>query len=194
MNMEEKKESKNILAKLEAILFIYGESLGIKKIAQLLDIENEEAKSLLRDYASELKKREGGLTLLVDHEKVQLVTSPEFGPIVEGFIKSELTETLTPAALETLSIVAYFGPINRAKLDYIRGVNSTFTLRNLSIRGLIDRMPDPGRTQSFLYAPSFDAWKHLGVTTKEELPEYNTFKSLLQNKESEEANFSFSQN
>ena len=61
----------------------------------------------------------------------------------KSFVKEELTEDLTPASLETLSIVAYLGPISRVRIEYLRGVNSSVILRSLMIRGLIERFADP---------------------------------------------------
>lgn len=177
--MEKNKELQSQFAKIEAVLFIHGEAIGIKKLARLLEATPEETSILLKEYENFLREKDGGLTLLLDDEKTQLVTKAEFGGIIEHFIKDELSEALTPAALETLAIVAYFGPIGRMRLDYIRGVNSSFTLRNLSMRGLVERVPDSERTQSFVYRPSFEAWKHLGVSSREELPNFEMFAKLL---------------
>ncbi len=71
-----------------------------------------------------------------------------------------------------MTIVLYRGPIARSQIDYIRGVNSTFTLRNLLIRGLIERIPNPKDSRGFLYRPTFDLMNHLGITRIENLPEY----------------------
>ena len=81
--------------------------------------------------------------------------------------------------METLSIVTYAGPMTRAELEYIRGVNSSFTMRNLLIRGLIERYPDPKRTNVFIYKPSFDLLKHIGISKVEDLPEYEKFQALI---------------
>ena len=123
--------------------------------------------------------RLAALQLLSDKEKVQLATKSEFNKILETFVKQELTEELTPASLETLSIVAYLGPISRAKIEYLRGVNSSMILRSLSIRGLVERLPDPEHASSFLYQPTFDVMKHLGMQKQEDLPEFEKFRELL---------------
>jgi len=80
--------------------------------------------------------------------------------------------------LETLSVIAYNGPIARSTVDYLRGVNSGYIMRNLLVRGLINRRPDPERPYIFLYDVSFDFLKHLGLSKKEELPEYDKYKDL----------------
>lgn len=169
-----------LVNQLEALLFIYGDPLGFKKIAQILKAEETEVKEAVKILAEELEKEGRGLSLMRDKDKIQLTTKPEFTKLLESVIKEELHENLTPAALETLSIVAYAGPLSRAELEYIRGVNSSFTLRNLLIRGLIERSPDPKRTNVFLYNPSFDVLRHLGISKAEDLPEYERFKSLIE--------------
>jgi segregation and condensation protein B len=118
--------------------------------------------------------------LLLRNGKVQLVTKPEHHELVSQFLKEEMTEELTPASLETLAIIAYMGPVPRAKIDYLRGVNSLFTLRSLRLRGLIERISDPENSNGFLYQASFDLLKHLGVPKEAQLPEYEKFHALLE--------------
>ena len=107
-----------------------------------------------------------------------MATLPEFAPLVEKLTKGEMREELTPATQETLAIIAYAGPIGRNEIEYIRGVNSSFTLRNLLIRGLIDRAPDPNRANAYLYALSIDVLKYLNIQKTEELPEFKKYKDV----------------
>jgi segregation and condensation protein B len=117
--------------------------------------------------------------VLTDKEKIQLATKPDFNKILEDFVREEISEDLTPASLEALAIVAYLGPISRAKLEYLRGVNSIVILRSLMIRGLVERFPDPEHPSGFLYRTTFDLMKHLGMKEKEDLPEFDKFQELL---------------
>ena len=167
------------LASLEALLFIHGEPISHKKIAAVLQCTDAECASAIEALKAHLAADGRGLQLFSDKEKVQLATKPEFNKILEDFVKEELTEDLTPASLEALSIVAYLGPISRAKIEYLRGVNSMVILRSLTIRGLVERTPDPEHPSGFLYRPTFDLLKHLGVKQKEDLPEYAKFQELL---------------
>ncbi len=167
-----------IVAAIEAILFAYGEPMGIKKIAKLLKTEEEEIKKGLDELAKNLEQESRGLKLIFNGNEVQLATKPEFISFLENFIKEEFKENLTPASLETLSLIAYFGPISRVQIDYYRGVNSTFILRSLLLRGLIDRHPDQQKSNVYLYETSFDLLKYLGIAKVEELPEYEKFKTM----------------
>ena len=172
--------SKDIIAALEALLFIYGEPLPIKKIAKILGQEELRVLAACGELSEKLSGEDRGLALIVSDERAQLVSKPEFGQLLEDLVKEELHETLTPAALETLAIIAYAGPVSRSVIDYIRGVNSTFILRTLLLRGLVDRSLDPQRSTTYLYRPSFDFLKHIGVSKLEDLPEYQRFREIVE--------------
>lgn len=172
-NLENKRAS------LEALLFIHGEPVPYKKIGTVLGIPPDELPGFIEEYKKELESSGRGLQLVSDKEKAQLATKPEFNKILEDFVKEEITEDLTPASLEALSVIAYLGPISRAKLEYLRGVNSIVILRSLMIRGLVERFPDPEHPSGFLYQTTFDLMKHLGIKDKADLPEYKKFQELL---------------
>lgn len=166
------------LAALEALLFVHGEPLAIKKIAAILNIGIEEAEQAIDAFKEKLDSSDRGLALVNNQSSVQLVTKAALAPVIQEFVKKELTEDLTPASLEALSLIAYLGPLPRARLDYLRGVNSSFILRNLMMRGLVERSPDPERPSLMLYRATIDLWKHLGVEGQERMPEYEKFKNL----------------
>lgn len=178
MDKMEDSKNQNITAAIEAVLFAYGEPLGIKKIAKLLKTSEEKVKGGLDELAKDLEQENRGLKLVLNGSEVQLATKPEFISFLENFIKEEFKENLTPASLETLSLIAYFGPISRAQIDYYRGVNSSFILRSLLLRGLVDRRPDPQKSNVYLYETSFDLLKYLGISKVEELPEYEKFRTM----------------
>ncbi|MEK7089850.1 MAG: SMC-Scp complex subunit ScpB, partial [Patescibacteria group bacterium] len=81
------------------------------------------------------------------------------------------------ASLETLSLIAYLGPVPRASIDYIRGVNSSFTIRSLVMRGLVERGNEKGA--SFHYRITERFLKHMGLTSIEQMPEYAKYKETL---------------
>ena len=171
-------QSKKI-AELEALLFIHGEPIEINKIEKILGLVSGEGEPLVNQFSEELRASGRGLRLVFDGEKTQMVTKPEFAKILDDFVKEELSADLTPAGLEALSIISYLGPISRSRLEYLRGVNSMFTLRSLMLRGLIARAQDPKRANAYLYRASFDLFKHLGIGGPKELPGYEKFNSLV---------------
>ncbi len=172
------------IAQLETLLFQYGEPIALKKIAALLDIPVEECAGLINAYAVALENEERGLTLFRNGSEVQLTTKPDHRGVLQNIIHDEFKEELTPAAVETASIIAYLGPIPRATIDYVRGVNSSFIIRNLLMRGLVERNQDENRKHAYEYKITFDFLKHLGIARVEELPDYEKFKDILSRYES----------
>ncbi len=164
---------------LEALLFIYGEPIEVKKAAKMLGVSDQDIKKAADDLNKELSAENRGLALLQNDDCLQITTKAAFGGLLQTILKTELNEALSPAALETLSIITYAGPVSRAEVDYIRGVNSSFTVRALLLRGLIERDADPQRMNSYRYKPSVDLLHHLGVTRVEELPEFERFRTLV---------------
>lgn len=182
--MEENTGTLNeVIASVEALLFIHGEPLTVAKMSKMLEVEAGVLDAAIKALGERLAEDHRGLALVSSGDKVQLVTKPRFNELLSKFVKDELSEALTPASLETLSIIAYLGPLTKSRLEYLRGVNSSFILRNLMLRGLVERVPDPDHANTFFYQASFDLIKHLGIARREDLPEFEKFKSLLGNLE-----------
>ena len=176
--MEEKNNGK--LAALEALLFYYGEPLDAKKISKFLEIKEQESGSLIEELTIKLSAdKKSGLALLKHGNFFQLATKPSLAWLGQKIIQEEFKEELTPAAMETLSIIAYLGPIPRSAVDYIRGVNSSFILRGLLVRGLVTREFQAVRKNTFEYKVGLDFLKHLGLGKIEDLPEYEKYKNIL---------------
>ena len=160
---------------IEGLLFYKAAPQVKNKLQKLFAVPEEEFNLALEN----LKKRlELGATRLVETEKeIQLVTAPELSDFVESLRKQDLTGDIGKAGAETLSIVLYREPVTRAEIDRIRGVNSSFILRNLMTRGLIVREATTGN--SFHFRVSTNLLQHLGVTDKRQLPEYSAIMSAI---------------
>lgn len=164
----------NTKSALEALFFAHGEPLSLKKISSILGEKERGINSLLEELKNDYRDR--GLTLMEKNGEWQLGTNPEYAQYVEKLVKSEFSEELSRAGLETVAIVSYKGPITRAEIEFIRGVNSSFTLRNLLLRGLVERVENPKDARSYLYRVSFDFLKYLGLESVEGLPKFSEFK------------------
>ena len=169
---------------IEAILFWKAEPISIKKLAEACGKNEGEIQDALTVLEKSLENR--GVKLVRKNDEVLLGTSPEASELIEKLTKEELSRDLGKAGLETLSIILYKGPITRAEIDYIRGVNSSFILRNLQIRDLVEKITDPNDARRFLYRPTFALLQHLGVTKVEDLPEYGELEKKLQELETKD--------
>lgn len=161
----------NLESKIEAILFWKGEPISRKKLGEILKAEQSEINESVEKLKENLKER--GVVLIEKENEVTLGTTPELSKLIEDLQKEELNKELSKASLETLSIVLYKNGVSRAEIDYIRGVNSSFTLRALSVRGLIEKTLDPKDNRRFIYKPSFELLSFMGIKSIEELPNYN---------------------
>lgn len=180
--MEEQKVqiNKNSLSKsIEAILFWKGEPISIKKLAQILEKTEDEIKAALDTLEQDILSR--GIVLVRKDDEVTLGTSKENSELIEKLTKEELIRDLGKAGLETLSIIIYQGPISRAEIDYIRGVQSNFILRNLMIRGLVEKVTNPKDQRSFLYKPTFELLSFMGISKIEDMPSYAEARTEIEN-------------
>ena len=155
---------------LESILFLQGEPISVERLSKLLGEKKEQVTRALEELREDYKER--GIVLLEKEGYWQFGTNPASRALAEKFVKSEFSGELTKAALETLSIVAYKGPLTRAEVEYVRGVNSSFIMRNLLMRGVLTRKENPKDARSFIYEISFDFLKYFGLTRPEQLPQY----------------------
>lgn len=156
---------------IESLLFISHKPLSVKELAKATASEPKEVLEALSQLESEYSSKLGGITIIKIEDKYQFVTSTDSSDVVKKFIKSEVTGELTKPSLETLTIIAYRGPISKAELELIRGVNCSVILRNLLIRGLIEAKEDSKRMVVF-YSITFDFLKYLGLTKPEDLPDF----------------------
>lgn len=163
-------------ANLEALLFTYGEPVAIEKIAKLLLVEPETIMVALANLENTLSQNSRGLAIIKTEDRVQLVTKSHLNSISQKIIEAECKEDLTPAAIETLAVLAYGGPLLRSEIDYIRGVNSSYILRNLLLRGLIEK---DHSAEGKKYRPSFNCLKQLGLASLDKLPDYQQYQDLI---------------
>jgi segregation and condensation protein B len=169
-------ETEKIQSIVESILFVSGEPLKKSKLMKIFDkkVKSDDLEKALGLLSEKYSKAESGLMLLIKGDDVQLVSNPKNASYAENIIKSELQDSLSNAALEVVSIIAYRGPVSRIEIEAIRGVNCSYTLRNLLLRGLIERNDNPKDGRGYVYSISFDFLKKLGIDDVKKLPEYDT--------------------
>lgn len=157
---------------IESVLFLSGEPVKFSKISKVTGVETCEIENAVMVLQNEYASGERGMAIVKKEDAVQMVTSPENSQAISELIKSEIQENLSRAGLEVLAIVAYRGPMGRIDIEAIRGVNCSFTLRALLMRGLLERVDNPNDSRSYLYKVSFDFLKKLGLENIAQLPDY----------------------
>lgn len=167
----------NLESKIEAILFWKGEPMSKKKLGEILKVEMGELEEAISKLKEVLSSR--GIVLLEKENDLSLGTAPELSSLIEDLQKEELNKDLSKASLETLSIILYKNGASRAEIDYIRGVNSSFILRALAVRGLVEKTVDPKDSRKIVYKPSMELLSFMGVKSLEDLPEYKDVNSNL---------------
>lgn len=154
---------------IEGLLFYKSAPQKKKVVLKLFGITESELNTAIAILSDRLKT--GATRLIETTEEIQLVTAPEMAPIIEAMRKNELKADIGKAGSETLAIVLYREPVSRAEIDRIRGVNSSFILRNLQIRGLVERISTKeGSGYRYIISPALLA--QLGVTKKHDLPDF----------------------
>ena len=154
---------------VESLLFVAPDPVQLTALADALEEPLERIEEALAHLAD--LQHDRGVQVQRARDRVQLVSSPEAAPYIERFLGLDLVVKLSPAALETLAIIAYRQPVTRAQIDEWRGVNSDGVLRTLLHRGLVEqgeRLEQAGRP--FHYHTTFDFLQHFGLQSLDDLP------------------------
>ena len=171
----------NLSQKIEGLLFYKATPMKLAQLKQVFEVDDLELSSAIQSLTERLSG--GAIRLTATDTEVQLVSAPELDELIESVRRDELKRDIGKAGAETLAIVLYKGPISRVEIDRIRGVNSAFILRNLMIRGLVERGTD-SKSHTFTLTPALLA--HLGITHKTELQNYATVLDQLEKFELEQ--------
>ena len=155
-------------AQLEALLFVAERPLSRREIAALAGVDRATVDDRLGDLEVALAAR--GIRIVLSGDRVELATAPEAGALIARYVGADAVR-LSPAALETLAIVAYRQPVTKGAIERIRGVDSDYTVRALLHRRLVveqGRSEAPGRP--ILYGTGFEFLERFGLTSLDEMP------------------------
>lgn len=171
--MDQKKKQ----AIIEAMLFANGKEVHIKKLMTALEIDEKELKDVIELLIQKYNSEESGIELIKVNESYQLVTKKEFYEYVYPLLDNRVKPSLSHAALETLSIIAYNPKITRSQIETIRGVASDATVYKLLEFELIEsagKLDAPGRPTMYQITDNF--LKMFGISSLDELPELPRYK------------------
>lgn len=164
-------DNKELQMLLEGILFASGEPVKVSRIAQVLQFDEEDVLECARQLADEYKFDRRGMRIVFLEDSVQMVSAPEAAQAIRAIIETRKPPKLSPAAMEVLSIVAWYQPVTRATVEQIRGVDSSYTVSMLCDRGLIcetGHLDAPGRPATFGTTDAF--LRTFGLNSLSQLP------------------------
>jgi len=159
-----------IKSQILSILFVASKPVALKDLQETLEISEEDLKSAISELVQ--ANHSSGIILLAHDNKLQLASNPDNSLAVKKFLSLELREKLTDPALETLGIILYKQPVSKTEIENIRGVNSQYIIRQLLIRGLIEKIQSPTDKRMQLYKTTLEFMQHLGIKNMTELPDF----------------------
>ena len=162
------REAKSII---EGLLFTFGDPLESKELARVLELPHKEVTRLLKEMKDEFDFNRRGIRLIKFNDSYQLGTRPEHHQWIKSIVLERNTKSLSNAALETLSIIAYRQPVTKAEIDHIRGVKSDRSIETLAMRRLVretGRLDKPGKP--ILYGTTDEFLKYFGLESLDQLP------------------------
>lgn len=180
---------KNIECALEAVLFSLGEAVEIDRLAEALEVREDEVRNAFITLQQKYEKENRGIKLIEIENSIQMCSNPDYFECIKRVTQIKKQAGLSSAALETLSIIAYNQPVTKGTIEFIRGVDCTYSVTRLLERGFIDelgRAETPGRP--ILYGTTMEFLRCFGLKTLEDLPplpEKQIMEELAENKPSD---------
>lgn len=162
---------------IEAVLFYRGEPITVAELARIAKTTEPAIHEALASLATALAER--GIRLIREGKYASLATAPEAAPTIEALRREELEGPLGKAGLETLSVIIFNGPVSRADIEYVRGVNCSSILRSLTMRGLVERIENPKDKRGYLYQTTPELPAALGVASTKDIPGYAEMRASI---------------
>ncbi len=157
---------------IEALLFASGSPVSLAELTRITQTDEETINIVIERMKEEMEARKSGLQIIQVGQALQLCTREEQFEAVSKLVEPRRQQSLSNAALETLSIIAYNQPVTRGNIEFIRGVNSDGALGRLLEKGLVidcGRLDTPGKP--LLYKTTDEFLRCFGLKTLEDLPD-----------------------
>jgi segregation and condensation protein B len=178
-------EHNELVPVIEAILFAAGFPVKYEKIAQTLEITEDELKNILSSEAFSYENR--GIRLVMFSDSCQLCTDELYERQVKTALGMRHGGALSSSSMETLAIIAYNQPATKSFIEQVRGVDSTYAITTLCEKQLIEvvgRLDVPGKPN--LYATTETFLRCFGLSSLEELPKTEVLESTAADKSDEQ--------
>jgi segregation and condensation protein B len=169
--MDKVMDLKKIESIVEALLFAAGDKVPLVKIASVLGRDKKETLTILNHMIYQYNHSARGIMIIEVNGGYQMCTKPEIYEDIKNAFEPKAKQGLSQAAFETLSIIAYHGPVTKPKMEQIRGVNCDSAITKLLERGLVvegERLETPGRPLTYDVTDAF--FRQFGFSSKADLP------------------------
>jgi segregation and condensation protein B len=162
----------NIKSVLESLLFAWGEPLNINEISRILDMSSGNINNILEEMIISFNEdTDRGLVIQKFGNSYQITTKKENYEFIQSLLQTTVNKSLSTAAMETLSIIAYKQPVTKVEIELIRGVKCSNVIKGLLDKSLIKevgRLDKPGRPA--IYSTTDEFLRHFGLNSINELP------------------------
>lgn len=162
---------------IEAMLFAAGREIKQEEIMSVLEISADDLDKIIHTLQDEYVSQNRGIEIIKINNCYQLTTKKEYYEYIYPLFDNRAKPTISNAAMETLSIIAYNPKITRAEIEAIRGVNVDATIYKLLEFGLIEtagKLDAPGRPT--IYKTNDEFLRMFGYTSLNDLPELPRYK------------------
>lgn len=170
---------------LESILFVANKPAPVSMLAKL--VEKDEPAVLAALQQLQIARKDSGIIVMEANGQWQLGTNPQNVNLVKSYLTADLREKLTDATVEVLGIIAYRQPISKTEIEAIRGVNCQYSIRQLLMRGLIEKAVNPNDSRSTYYQLTTEFLQHMGLQSVSDLPEFEKLTASIKLPETPEA-------
>lgn len=169
-----------IKSAMESLLFVWGDPVEAKVVADLFEIPISDAVKMFRELAEDYEERGSGLCIREMEKSFQLVTNPENDDYIQRLCTPVKNRKLSQSSLEVLAIIAYKQPVTKAQIENIRGIRSDRVLEGLMLKGLVEEL---GRSNAigrpYLYGTTKEFLRLFGFESLKELPELEEIDELI---------------
>ncbi len=161
--------------KIESLLFAIAEPFKISELTKILNASTKDIEDGVAKLSARLQ--DSAIILIRNNEQITLATKPEYSELIEQIRKEEISKELSKSSAETLSVIIYRPGCSKSEIEMIRGVNASYAIRALQMRGLIEPR---GTGRSITYHPTITLLEHFGVQSTKDLPKYEETKQKIE--------------
>lgn len=172
--------NRSIKSAIESMMYIWGEPLDIKDMAEVFNMDKKEVYECCRELAEEYEREGRGIVIREVNKSFQFVTRPENIDYIERLCTPVKQKRLSQSALEVLAIVAYRQPVTKGEIEAVRGIRCDRVIEGLSAKGLVAEL---GRSDAvgrpILYGTTDEFLKQFGFSSLKELPDIEDIEDVL---------------